>query len=159
NFFIAGSGILIAALLIAMLCSSELQRALPMMTLLSLFILAASVTTSHAIARLEDRVALALITALHQLATAPWIGGLPYLVLRLRGCQSERAVQMIGSRFSRLAFISVITLAAAGLTLSTYYIDSIKAVYGTAYGVMVLAKIALFVMLLLLGAMNFFIVR
>src|SRR5262249_19719356 len=157
--FMAGSGIFISALLVAVLASLDSQQARPLMPLLSIFILVASVTTSHAIGRLENRFFLALITALHQLATGTWIGGIPYLVLGIGRCQNQQAVKLMSQRFSRLALGSVMVLAGAGVTLSTQYIDSIKAVYGTAYGVMVLAKVGLLGMLLALGALNFFIVR
>lgn len=159
NFFLAGSAMLICALVIAALCSFKSRRAMWMTPLPSLFILVASVTTSHAVARLEHRFALGIITALHHLATATWIGGLPYLLVSLGRCHGVQVAQAISRRFSRLALISVALLAVAGLAMATYYIDSAEAVYGTAYGVMVIAKVTLFAMLLLLGALNFFIVR
>ena len=43
--------------------------------------MAASVMTSHSASRMEDRAFLVTMTALHYLATASWIGGLPYLLL------------------------------------------------------------------------------
>ena len=61
--------------------------------------------------------------------------------------------------FSRLAQISVAVLILAGLGMSWVYVGSWDAMYGTAYGVMLGAKIALLVVLLLLGAANFYIVR
>jgi putative copper resistance protein D len=159
DFFLAGSGILTAALIIALLCGRASRVARAALPLLSIFILAASVATSHAAARLEHRFTLALITALHQLATAAWLGGLPYLILSLGRCRSVEFAKSLSRRFSRLAFTSVMLLGLAGLTMATYYVDSTEAAYGTAYGVMVIAKVALFAMLLPLGALNFFIVK
>jgi len=58
-----------------------------------------------------------------------------------------------------VAFVSVILLALAGIAMSVFYVGSIESLYGTVYGVMVLAKVALFGMLLMLGAINFSLVR
>src|SRR5262249_19345773 len=48
---------------------------------LGLVVLAASTATSHAAERLEGRYALAVLSALHQLAAGLWIGGIPYLLI------------------------------------------------------------------------------
>src|SRR5262249_24406127 len=47
----------------------------------------------------------------------------------------------------------------AGGALSWRYVDGPRALLGTAYGVMVLTKVALLVALLAIGAANFFVVR
>jgi putative copper resistance protein D len=120
--------------------------------------LAATVMTSHSASRVEDRVFLVMLTALHYLATAAWIGGLPYLLLTARRAAPEAKVQ-IARNFSRLAQISVAVLLLAGMGMSWKYVGSLDAMYGTAYGVMLGAKISLFLVLLLLGAANFFIVK
>jgi copper resistance protein D len=159
NFLTAGVGIVISAVTIALLCGSDSNRAVPMIPLLAIFILASSVATSHAAARLEHRFGLTVITALHQLAVSAWIGGLPYLVVSLRSPLSDSVARLLSRRFSRLAIVGVVVLAVAGILLSTNYIDSINGIYGTAYGVMVVSKVALFVMLIALGAVNFYIVR
>src|SRR5262249_26092370 len=122
-------------------------------------ILIASVTTSHAVARIENRFGLGLLTGLHQLAAAIWLGGLPYLLLSLRRAEDKGAAGPLSRRFSRLAVFGVAILGGAGTLLSICYIDTLNAVYGTAYGVMVISKVVLFAMLIALGALNFFIVR
>jgi len=48
----------------------------------------------------------------------------------------------------------VAVLLAAGIGMSFAYVDAPQALYGTAYGIMVLVKVVLFGGLLLLGAMN-----
>ena len=122
-------------------------------------ILASSVLTSHAMARLEYRLPLVLVTALHQLATAAWLGGLPYLLIVIRRAASPELARKLSARFSRLAVASVAVLASAGVILSFSYVGSLKAIYGTSYGAMVATKAILFGLLLFLGALNFQLVR
>ncbi|HMJ21509.1 MAG TPA: CopD family protein, partial [Terriglobales bacterium] len=97
-------------------------------------------------------------TAAHQLAAATWIGGLPYLLLALRHA-SPRDAFVICKRFSRLAFASVVLLFGAGVVLSIFYIGAPAALYGTTYGIMVVAKMLLFGLVVSLGALNFRLIR
>jgi putative copper resistance protein D len=122
-------------------------------------IVTSSVLTSHAMARLEHRLPLVLVTALHQLATAAWLGALPFLLIAIRRASCPELVRQLSARFSRLALISVAVLASAGLILSFSYVGSLGAVYGTSYGAMVVTKAILFGLLLLLGALNFQLAR
>jgi putative copper resistance protein D len=123
--------------------------------LLGLVMLAADVATSHAAARLEGRLPLALLTALHQLGAAIWIGGMPYFLIALAGCRDGVTWRRVGKRFSQMSMAAVAMIAAAGVALAFVYVGSLEGLYGTAYGVMVIAKAALFVGLLLLGLGNF----
>ena len=122
-------------------------------------VIVSSVLTSHSMARLDYRIPLFALTALHQLATAAWLGGLPYLLIAIRSSPSDEFIRQLSRRFSRLALFSVSTIAIAGILLSFAYVGSLNAVYGTSYGAMVAAKALLLCLLLLLGAMNFQIVR
>jgi putative copper resistance protein D len=159
NFFRAGAVMIAASSGLALIARARFRRMWQWALALAVMIIGASVMTSHAASRLTDRAPLAVATALHCAATAAWIGGLPYLLFVLSRCSDERMREAITRRFSRLAIASVSVLAAAGLTLSFFYIDALDAIYGTAYGVMISAKVLLFGALLLLGALNFFTVR
>jgi putative copper resistance protein D len=66
---------------------------------------------------------------------------------------------MIGARFSRMSMAGVACIVVSGLTMSIGYIGDWEAFYGTAYGVMVGAKIAMFLMLLALGGGNFLLIE
>lgn len=123
--------------------------------LLAGMLLLGSAATSHAASRLEDRALLFGLMILHQAAVAVWIGGIPHFLLALGRAGGPEAVRWIGRRFSRMSMVSVAALLAAGIGMSLVYIDAPQALYGTAYGIMVLVKVALFVCLLGLGAMNF----
>jgi copper resistance protein D len=159
NFFWAG--VLAIAAGVALACWPEKWRlnVSPIALLPAALMLAASVMTSHSASRMEGRLLLVSLTALHYVATASWIGGLPYLLLAGKRLSDSDARNETLKRFSRLAQISVAVLVLAGLGMSLVYVGSWDALYGTAYGVMLSAKISLLAVLLLLGAANFFIVR
>jgi putative copper resistance protein D len=159
NFVYAGALAAAAALVVAAACSFGKWRGSSALLIPAVVILASALMTSHSVARMEHRVLLTFLTGLHQLATAAWIGGLPYLLISLK-CESDPQVrQRITANFSQLALISVALLFAGGFGLSLAYVGSWSALYGTTYGAMVSAKIILFSFLLLLGALNYFIVR
>jgi len=122
-------------------------------------ILAASVMTSHSASRLEDRAFLVSMTTLHYLATAAWIGGLPYLLISAKRSADSQAKYQILKKFSRLAQVSVAVLFLAGFGMSWIYIGSWDAMYGTSYGVMLGAKVVMLGVLVVLGAANYYIVR
>jgi len=159
NFAIAGVVAIVASLAVA-LWPARLQKSVNRSVLVpALLILGSSVVTSHSFSRMEGRGTLVGLTTLHLLATASWIGGLPYLLLTMKRISEQGARIRIGQRFSRLAQISVAFLFLAGLGMSLVFVGSWNALYGTAYGIMVGTKAVLFGCLLLLGAANYFIVR
>ena len=125
----------------------------------ALLILITSVMSSHAISRINHSGLLVLFTALHQGATATWIGGLPYLWIALRHAPDLQTARDLGRKFSNLAMVSVAVLAVGGMGLGVAYIGSWQGFYGTTYGTMAAAKIVLFVCLLALGSLNFRMVR
>jgi putative copper resistance protein D len=159
NFFVAGAAAVCAAAVLALLAARR-KGGRDWELLAPAFIAwSAMVVTSHAAGRLEYRGGLILLTALHQGATAIWIGGLPYLLIALRRCGDDSAAARLCRRFSYLAATTVGVLAGSGLILSRVYVGSMAAVYGTSYGAMVAAKVVLLAMILCLGALNFLIVR
>jgi putative copper resistance protein D len=159
NFFIAGSVILIAALLVAVSAGLQGKSAAWLLALLVLMVLGASVTTNHAAARMEGRVPLIILTVLHEACTGFWIGGLPFLLLGVYVAKDRPTQWYITQRFSRLALVSVIVLVLSGLGMSLTYIGSFHSLIGTSYGVMVLAKIMMLAAMLALGAINFLMLR
>ena len=125
------------------------------MIALSLAILAAGAATTHAAARINDREILLAAAMAHQFGAALWIGGIPAFIAALARIEERAAWRLVGERFSRLSMIGVACILASGGVLSWYFIRDIPGVYGTAYGVMVSAKVGLFLMLLALGYGNF----
>lgn len=158
NFVWAGM-LAIAAAMVVVFWPASLRKSASVLIWLPAFaMLAASVMTSHSASRMEDRAMLVSLTSLHYLATATWIGGLAYLLFagKAEGAGWRAAATR---NFSRSAQISVVVLFLAGLGMSWVYVGNISAMWGTAYGVMLGAKVSLFLVLLVLGAANFYIVK
>ena len=129
-------------------------RLLPPAILLAGALAVAAPWTSHAAARLESRDILVLLDGAHQLAAAIWIGGLVHLTAAAVGRRERPWPVALLRRFSNLAVGAVIGLVAAGVGLTLYYAPGSTALFGTAYGLMVLTKIVILTGLLALGAFN-----
>ena len=160
NFAIAGLVKTAAAIVIlAVLLVRGVRAPLPLLLLVAAIELAAATLTTHAAARLDGRGPLLLVAFLHQLGAAIWIGGIPCFLLALARAGNGVAWRRIGARFSRMSMAGVACIVVSGVTMSVVFIGSWQGFYGTAYGVMVGAKIAMLLMLLGLGGMNFLLVE
>jgi len=159
NFVLAGAIGIVSACTVIALTGARRSTGYADLLLPAAAIITSSVMTSHSMARLDYRAPLVVFTALHQAATAVWLGGLPYLLIAIRRAPAPDFARQLSARFSQLALVSVAVLASAGLLLSFAYVGSFKAVYGTSYGAMVATKVLLFGLLLFLGALNFQLVR
>jgi copper resistance protein D len=160
NFAVAGMVKMAAALIIAVLAlgSSKRTPSLLLLALVAVELVAATLTT-HAAARMDDRGILMAVEWLHQAGAAIWIGGIPCFLLALRHVHDGPSWRLVGARFSRMSMAGVACILISGITMSLFYIGSWAGAYGTAYGVMVGAKVAMFLMLLCLGGMNFLLVE
>lgn len=131
--------------------------------LFSLAIMASGAWLTHGASRIELAAPLMAATAVHQLFALVWAGGVIHLCIQwrlIRGTEEEpRVWHRLVARFSPLAMATVIVLVAAGSYLSLLYIGSWRGLVGTAYGTMVITKGALLSAVLVLGAMNFFLIR
>ncbi|MBN9562256.1 MAG: CopD family protein [Alphaproteobacteria bacterium] len=160
NFAIAGMVKAAMAALIGLTLVARGTRApVSFLLILGAVELAAATLTTHAAARLDDRAILLIVAGLHQLGAAIWIGGLPCFLLALARVHDGAAWRLVGARFSRMSMTGVACILASGIVMSVFYVGSWEGFYGTAYGVMVGAKIAMFLMLLGLGGMNFLLVE
>ena len=130
------------------------SRLLPPAILLAATLAVAAPWTSHAAARLESRGILIVLDGAHQLAAAVWIGGLVHLIAAAVGRRERPWPVTLLRRFSNLAVGAVIGLVAAGVGLTLCYAPGSSALFGTAYGLMVLTKIVILTGLLALGAFN-----
>ena len=160
QFALAGMARIAAALLLAAVLFGFGARARSWLLLpLVAAILAAATLATHAAARVDERIALLAVTALHQFGAALWIGGIPAFVAALARLKAPGALQVVGERFSLLSIAGVACIVVSAGFMAVWYIGEPAALYGTAYGVMVSAKIALFAALLLLGHGNFRLIR
>jgi len=159
NFFLAGTGIFIAALLAFAVSWMPRNIRAVCLPLVVAAVLAASLMTNHAASRLDNRPLLVALTAIHEAATGLWIGGLPFLILGLWRAKEGSTRWYLAERFSRMAVVSVGAIVLSGLALSVEFIGSWRAILGTAYGVMVSAKVVMLLAMLVLGGANFLLLR
>jgi copper resistance protein D len=160
DFFFADAAIIVAALLLLVVLrigNRQVSYAAP--PVLALVLLAASVALSHAPTQLNHRVLLIFLTAIHHLGTAAWIGAMPFLLVAMRNIENPAQLNPLVRRFSSMAMISVAGLVLGGIGLSYFYVGTWGGLYGTSYGVLVLAKIYLLLLTLALGAGNYFLLR
>lgn len=96
--------------------------------------------SEHASTGIQPSVAMP-VDVLHLLAVAVWLGGLATLLTALyrSAAVERRAVR----RFSTVAFVSVVVLAATGLYQSWRQVGSWSALTGTTYGRLLLLKVGL----------------
>jgi copper resistance protein D len=163
-FFLAGIAAVAGAAAIAVLARFANLKSRFLLIPFGLVVLSAVVSTSHAASRMEDRLILATFTAAHQLGASIWIGAMPFLLSSLKAAVDASEGQRLLRRFSPMALTGAGILFAGGAGMAWFYLGisadrSLSGLYGTAYGVMMLSKVYLVVMIMVLGAGNFFLVR
>lgn len=98
--------------------------------------------------------------AAHLLAAGAWLGGLVPLVLILSSDGRDREVQptadldQIVMRFSGMGYVAVATLIGSGLVNGWFLVGTVSGLLETAYGRMLVTKLALFAGMLGLAASN-----
>ena len=95
----------------------------------------------------------------HLLAMMTWVGGLVVLVVALLPRREPDELRDVLPVFSTVAFVSVVVLAGSGTYAAWRGIGSLDAIFGTAYGVLVVVKIVLFLALLALANLSRGVVR
>jgi putative copper resistance protein D len=160
TLYVQVSAVRIVAGLALAVCALRLRRAdgpsrrWPVAVALAAVLALAAPWTSHAGARLDSRVILLLLDGAHQLGAAVWIGGLVHLtVAAFRRGDRPWPVALL-RRFSNLALSAVVVLVGAGVGLTWHYAPDQSAIFGTAYGLMVLTKVVILGGLLALAALN-----
>ena len=94
-----------------------------------------------------------LLQWVHVIAAGMWIGGLAAVLVGV-GSLSPEARQRAVRRFSTLAFYLIIVLAGASMWRAFEEINSWHGLFATSYGQVVIAKAALLLGLIVLGAVN-----
>jgi copper transport protein len=84
---------------------------------------------------------------LHMLAAGVWVGGLVWLLLGLRGLDRAARAAAV-RRFSQLAFAAVTVIAVTGVLRAVPEVGSLAALVSTSFGVVLLLKAGLFVVLM-----------
>ena len=97
--------------------------------------------------------ALLLSQALHLLASGAWLGALMPLLIVVRDAPLPTAEEA-ACRFATLGSISVAVLAGTALYQGLVLSGGLRGLTGTAYGVVLLTKAAIFALLLAIAAVN-----
>ena len=92
---------------------------------------------------------------LHVVAVGFWIGGLAWLLLGLRGLPGPQRAAA-GRRFSALATVGLILVLLTGLSRTAAEVGAPANLFSTTFGRILLVKLALFCVLVALGARNHF---
>ncbi len=113
---------------------------------------------------MDDRVLLAAFTGLHQLGASVWIGAMPFLLISMKRVVAPDEARRMLRRFSPMALAGAGTLLLGGAGMAWFYLGisqdkSLSGLYGTAYGVMMLSKVYLVLLVMAMGAGNYFLVR
>lgn len=154
GFVLAGSGAAIAAMAIS-ICSRGNERwAAYLLPALAFVLVGAAVCLSHPASRLENRPILVCMIVVHHLATATWIGAMPFLLIALKCARDDRLAATLVRRFSWMAIFSVSALVLSGLSLASSLVGSWQALYGTSYGLSLTVKLYFLLLILILAASN-----
>lgn len=120
----------------------------------------AVVSTGHTVTQGNLLLHVAM-NVIHLTAAAIWVGGLVSLILmaRIRSRQpnaGSMAPQVV--RFSGVATLAIVAVAAAGIGMSLTIVDGLGDYLGTAWGRILLVKVALVGGAVGIGAYNHFVV-
>jgi putative copper resistance protein D len=132
---------------------------------LGLLLMANAAWLAHASSRLHERAPLMAVTVLHQLGAVVWVGGLVHLVgfaslwRRAGGPAAQPLGVRVLARFSAVAIAALVLVLVPGIVLTWSYVGAWGGLVGTGYGVMVLTKVALLACALVLGGLNFLLLR
>jgi len=135
---------LIAAAVTVLCFAVRNQTALVFVTVLALLALLPMAQQGHS-AGAEGHDAAITALGLHLVFAAVWLGGLLTVVLLHRQLSSARLREVIG-RYSTLALVSFVVVAASGYVSAELRIGSWDKLL-TGYGILVLAKVALLLVL------------
>jgi copper transport protein len=89
----------------------------------------------------------------HVVTASIWVGGLAALLLAVRGAPSEEKAAAV-RRFSTVAGVAIVVVAATGIVRALGQLHRFSDLWDSAYGLVVLAKAGLILILAGLGAMN-----
>ena len=107
-------------------------------------------------ARAEGGVAV-MSDWVHVVAASGWAGGLAFLLIALWRVRSEERWQFTARaapRFSALAVVSIAALLTAGVISGFFEVGSLRGLWETTFGQLLLVKVALVLPVLALGAFN-----
>jgi putative copper resistance protein D len=153
-----GLAVALAALLLSIARAKNHERKLRIAAgalVVAAAYLATLAWSGHAAAGQEsDRDVQLFSDAIHLLAAGAWLGALPGLVVLLKYVEPPDAAARATRRFSALGILSVSALIVSGSTNAWYLVGDVPALFGTDYGRLLLAKLALVAAMIALALTN-----
>lgn len=117
---------------------------------IALLLLPAPTLAGHALDAGRPRIEI-VVDLLHVAAASVWIGGLVALALALRSASDRTAMIR---RFSNIALVAAIVLAATGVIRAFAELDSFSQLWSTGYGRVLLVKSGVLTVLVAIGWAN-----
>ncbi|WP_375479156.1 copper resistance protein CopC [uncultured Jatrophihabitans sp.] len=114
--------------------------------------------TGHAASTNPTTLSMPL-DALHLVSMAVWMGGLVVLLAAVLPRREPAELRSVLPTFSTVAFVSVAVLGGTGTYAAFRGVGTVDALFTTVYGLLVFAKIMLFLALLALGNLSRLAVR
>ncbi|SDX93058.1 copper transport protein [Micromonospora pattaloongensis] len=153
-------GILLAAALLLrpVLAGTEGRVDRPLLAILAVAGLATWPLAGHPAASPVPPVSV-VVDTVHLASMAVWLGGLLMLVAFLLRRADQRELSAILPIWSRWATLAVTALLLAGTVQALIEVGTLGALTGTTYGRMIIAKIALFVVVIAVAAYSRQLVR
>jgi copper transport protein len=115
----------------------------------------------HALDPGEPRLLNAAADLVHVVAVAVWVGGLFQLAVLLPGLKRaleepvrNRLSFALGRRFSAVALVAVLVIAATGVTRAFFELSAVEQLWTTGYGRAIVVKTSLLAALVALGWLN-----
>lgn len=151
-------GLVVALLLLSGRLPSAGHGRLPLWWLASGLGAAALMTItlqSHSAALPGSKTVPIFFDWLHLVAMAAWLGGLfPLSVMLWRSRNETGLLGKLIPTFSKVALLSVLVLGITGIYSAQIHVQTVDALLGSTHGRALAGKLALFFLLLLLGAVN-----
>lgn len=123
--------------------------------ILAALVLATVALSGHAVAdKGVDRVVHVCADALHLLAAGAWLGALVPLIAMLGRAAEAPLARQATQRFSTLGLACMAALLLSGIVNAYYIVAEPAALVHSLYGRMLLAKVAIFLLILTLAAVN-----
>lgn len=135
-------------------------RATPLATIAALGIAFTLPLTGHAADFPLGYPAGVLVHGLHGFTAAGWLGSLGVMMLawnhqrRAGGTDPAVALARLVQRFSAVALVSAVVLTLTGAITAVTLLKHWSALFGTGYGRLLLAKLAVLLVVIGLGALN-----
>ncbi len=149
--------LIVAGLFVLMLPRTQARWHLPLVATLYSGMLLTFSASGHAGAQTSALLPI-FIDWLHLVATSCWVGGLVAFALglpilrRATTAQAPSILAQVTARFSSMALICIIILAASGTYAALHYLSAISDLWTSTYGQVLSAKLLLFAILLGFGA-------